>query len=467
MTQAGFWRGYWPLLLTIAAAQLAQQVDLVILGQFGGGASGAYVALSRVAILELVLMTSMSAVASTAVAQAQRDGDAERVVVGALVVALASGALFGFLGFLFYSRAARLLLNDARVTELVDSGVFWFAAAGPLRFAVNVAVFMLHAFGCGGRVVRWKLIETALRAAMDYLFVAICGAGFPGCFAAAFVVAAVSLVWCWRSFGALSAPSRFASVSLRTFWAGAPNVRAFCSWAFGFLRGTVWEAQRNISAHLAVLTCLALFAAPWIGGFDLSRFNAYSAGQTFMLLAFAPLIALTRFAALRFANVETEARAAAARRLWLQGAPVCALAAALLFRNAEALGALYGQRSDWWTVLVQALALSLPLRYVANVLRAIHQSGGNFAAVATADSATQWLCGVPLVALGLCLDAPRLAYLSLIAPEAICAIWLWRRLSDRARDASLGVAWRVDEFISLGSAALRRIRALRERGLAP
>ena len=121
-----------------------------------------------------------------------------------------------------------------------------------------------------------------------------------------------------------------------------------------------------------------------------------------------------------------------------QGAPVVTGAALVLLASHDWLGRLYGQHGPWWSTLIQVLAISLPLRFAANVMRAILQSQGAFAAVATVDSAAFWLLAISLVAVGLYADSPIVAYLSLILPEAACAAWLWRRfqLSRHANSAS-------------------------------
>lgn len=452
MTETGFWRGYWPLLLTLVAGQLSQQIDIVLMGRLGGSASGAYVMLARLAFLELVLMTAMSAVASTTVAQAQCRDQAGRAINNALVLAAVAGTCSSVIGFLFYSRAAKWLLGETEVTALIDANIFWFSMGAPPRFLTNVAVFILHALGHGVEIVRWKLIEVTLCAATNLAFVGVFGWGMFGCFFAAFVVSIVSLIWCWR---------RLASHQVR--WRFAPDR----FWTRQFLRSTAWESQRNITVHLALATSLALFAAPWIGRYEAARLNSYSAGQTFILLAFAPLIALTRFLAFRLSKLREEARDRVARLLWVNGTPISILIGAMLFESEGALGQLYGQQGAWWSVLIQALAISLPIRYATNVLRALFQSRSAFGAVAAADGMSLWFCGVPLVALGLYADAPHIAYLSLILPEVACGVLLWRRLSSTAPTASRGFGALCGKALGLKVDVLRLARWSSQKGAEP
>ena len=255
----------------------------------------------------------------------------------------------------------------------------------------------------------------------------IVGLGFSGCFMCGLIIGVISSIWCMRMLS-----------THNTQWILFPGR----SWALRFLRSTKWEAQRLISVQLALLACLALFAAPWIGKYDVSRLNSFAAGQTLMLIIFAPFMALMRFLAFRLPALREDRLPASMRTIWVQGTPVATGAALVLLASQDWLGRLYGQHGPWWSVLIQALAISLPIRFAANVMRAILQSQGAFAAVATADSAAFWLIATPLVAAGLYADSPLVAYLSLIVPEAACAAWLWRRLQlSRSPNLANARAW--------------------------
>ena len=123
--EKGFWRGYWPLLLALGAAQLTQQADILMVGRLGGGASGAYVMLTRLAVVDIVLMIAIGAVASTTVAQARRDGETTGVIGQVLGLAVLVGLCCSAFGVLFYSRAAIWLTGDGEVATLIGAGVFW------------------------------------------------------------------------------------------------------------------------------------------------------------------------------------------------------------------------------------------------------------------------------------------------------------------------------------------------------
>lgn len=423
MIEKDFWRGYWPLLLALGAAQLTQQADIVMVGRLGGAASGAYVMLTRLAVVDFVLMAATGAVASTAVAQAKRNGETAIVIGQTLGLAMLAGVACCALGLSFYPSLARWLVGEGELATLIGEGVFWYSLAAPFRFLINIGAFVLHALGHGATVVRWKLTEVVAKTAGNYLIMDLLGLGFSGCFLSGAIVVVLSTIWCRRELSSHGLP-----------WITVPG----CSWASKFLRSTAWEAQRIMSVQLAVLCCLALFAAPWLGKYDMSRLNSYAAGQTLMLILFAPFMALMRFLAFRLPTLSEDRYDTSMRRLWLLGAPVVTGSAFLLFVSRDWLGRLYGQHGPWWSVLVQAVAISLPLRYAANVVRGMLQSRGAFAAVAAADSAVLWLLATPLVVIGLHVDSPIVAYSSLILPEAVCAAMLWRLLPSRQALANAG-----------------------------
>ena len=425
--EKGFWRGYWPLLLALGAAQLTQQADILMAGRLGGGASGAYVMLTRAAVVDVVLMAAMGAVASTAVAQARRNGEAAHVTGQVHGLAVLAGVCCCAFGLTFYPRVAKWLAGEGEVAALIGAGVFWYSLAAPFQFLNSASAFVLHALGHGGMVVRWKLIEVGAKVAGNFLTMKILGLGFSGCFVTGLIIAVISSIWCRRMLSRHDAR-----------WISVPGY----SWTLQFLRSTIWEAQRIISVQLVALTCLALFAAPWLGKHDVSRLNSYAAGQTLMLIIFAPFMAMTQFLAFRLATQREDRFAASMQTVWAQGAPVVTGAALVLLASHDWLGRLYGQHGPWWSTLIQVLAISLPLRFAANVMRAILQSQGAFAAVATVDSAAFWLLATPLVAVGLYANSPIVAYLSLILPEAACAAWLWRQLQlSRHANSASARAW--------------------------
>ncbi|WP_166143722.1 multi antimicrobial extrusion protein MatE [Methylosinus sp. RM1] len=412
MIEKGFWRGYWPLLITLGAVQISQQLDIVMLRPAGSEAQNAYALLARLAMIDTALMTAVGAVASTTVAQKRRTTDAS-ALDGALLLSLLSGIACAAGAFVLYPGVATLAAGDGPVSTLIAAGIGLYAVTTPLRFLVNSSVLMLHALNDGAAVVRWKVIELALKFVGNLLFIDYLGGGFSGCFASGLLVAAISAAWCWRALAA----HRETPLRLPTL-----------SFAAGFFRSAAWEAQRTLAIHLAIFAGVALFATPSLGHYELARLSAYATGQTLMLAIIAPLLALTRFLSFRLARLDAADVAPFARDLWLRGAPIACLAALALLASRDPLGNLYGQAGPWWSSMIAAIAVSLPIRHSANVARAGLFARGAFAVVAITDSIALWSCGVPLLALGLLVDAPEVAYLSLIVPEAACAHRFWRSL---------------------------------------
>lgn len=409
---AHFWRSYWPLLFAVVAAQLGQQADIIMMGRVGGSAPGAYAMLARLAIVDVVFMTATGAVASTTVAHAQQNGDAGRIAVRVLLCSAVCGLLCCTLGLTSYPCIAKRVAAAAETGAVIEQGFYWYSLAAPFRFISSTSAFVLHALGQGGVVAKWKLIEFIAKSSGNVLFMEFMGYGFRGCFIVDAVVVTLSSIWCVRFLGSTEALEF--------------NFPDF-SWTAQFLHSTFWEGQRIVAVQLAALASLFLFSAPWIGTYEVSRSNAYAAGQSLMLIAFAPLIALLRFLAFRLAAAPKDQLEHLLFVVWRQGLPVAVIAAAVLWASPTLLGGLYGQVGPWWSFLVQALAASLPLRYTTNVMRAALQSQRAFRVVATTDSFAFWLLAMPLITGGLYCDSPFVAYLSLFVPEAICAASLWRQ----------------------------------------
>lgn len=421
-----FWRGFWPLLLGVGAAQLAQQADMVMMGRLGGGASGAYAMLTRLAIVDVVLMTAIGSVASTKIAEAQRKGEAGAVVAPTLGFALLAGLFCCVLGIGSYSWVARWIAGDGEVATLVATGVFWYSVAAPFRFLSNTCAFALHTLGDGMAVMRWKLVEFGAKLVGNLIVLEALGLGFGACFLVGTILCVASSAW-----GRLMLSERHGVRFL-----AMPDP----SWARRFLGSVIWESQRVVALHLTMLACLAMFAAHWLGRYDVARLDAYAAGQTLMVVVFTPMVTLMRFLAFRFAGLQGSRLAATTRIVIAQGALVAVGAGLLLAIGHESLGRLYGQQGPWWSTLVIVLAASIPLRFMATILRAIAQSQGAFSTVAMADSVAFGVLAAPLVAIGLELDSPVIAYLSLIVPEAASVAWLWRRLRSHRLAASTFLA---------------------------
>jgi len=413
-----FWRGFPALLLAFAVAQLMQQIDVGMLARVDPQAPAAYVLLLRIAVADLVAMMAFGAVASVTVAQAALDGDPGPTIRRALGLAAILGAGLGGLGLALYGPAARAIVGPDGPAALAAAAVPWFAAAAPLRLVNACAAFALHATGAGGVVVRWKLGELVGKAALNGLLLFVLDGGFVGCFVAGLLLNLLSVGWVLRRL------RQTAGGGLGGAGLGWPGRR----WALDLVRKTAWEAQRVASGQILALATATLFASPLIGAAESGRFNAFAAGSVLAMLVFAPFVAFLRFLAMRFAGRSASDVTALAGALWRRGAPVALALAAALILSGDWLGAaLYGQSGPWWSGLVTALAVSLPIRLAANILRAASQASGGFAQVARIDGLLGWGVGGPLILLGLHWNLPAVAYAHLVAPEALALLWLWRR----------------------------------------
>lgn len=412
MLPTDFWRGFCALVLSFVVAQLAAQVDLAMLARVGQGLPGLYVLTTRMALFEFVVAMALGTTLSVAVAQAARQEQAPRVTRQALVLTAIVGGLLGLLAVLTYPWLLSWMLeDDPELAEVGRSALFWFILAVPFRLLNGVTAFILHARGEGALVVRWKLLELGARIILLLILLEGFQTGLWGCFLAGLVLNLCSAVWAlwWltrRDAGAAWLPA--------------------LAWVVEVLRSTSWEGQRVLAMQLFGFTAVALFAA-WGSDTDRARLDAFSAGMTLMLLAFAPLNALLRFLSMRFARLCAHELHACIPILVGKCLPFAIGAAVLLALGAQWLGKLYGQQSEWWIVYLWLLAASLPLRVIGNLLRAARQSQGDFSLIARIDSLGLWLIGLPTLILGLYLGRPWLAYLYLLLPELLLVSLLLRR----------------------------------------
>jgi hypothetical protein len=429
MIEKGFWRGFAPLLAFYGATALCFQIDLYMIAPLGSGAPTAYLTLTRVAALDLVLMGASGAVASLLVAKARLAGEAQEAMPQICWLASLIGLGAGVLGALLYPSLIITVTGRGDIAAVAVSATIWFALSSPFRFFVNVGSFSLHALGDGVSVVRWKLAGVAAKVAANWLFMDVLGFGFTGCFIAGFVISVLSSIWIFR---------RVASHGVALF--ATPR----WTYARAFLHSIFFEAQRLFWPQMAMSVSVTLFSMPWLGQVDYRRLDAFSAGQILILFILTPMTALTRFFALRLAGLSETQTAAFARRLWMKGTSIVLAVATLLFVISEPLGStVYRQEGPWWLTLVEALALSLPIRYVTNVMRAVLHSRAAYAQAARCDSFASWSIALPLLALGLSLDEPRVAYLSLLAPEAFCGLRLARHMPFSIRRETARAACRL------------------------
>ncbi|WP_156919967.1 MATE family efflux transporter [Comamonas composti] len=406
-----FWQGFAALLLAFGVAQLLLQVDVVMLGQRAPGSPGAYVMLTRLVLIDLVVTMAYGAVASVTIAHAAREGDASLAIRRAMGLAGLIGVLLLGAGWIAYPLLAPWVAGgDATLVRMLELAIPWFVVGAPFRMLNACAAFALHATQRGAWVVRWKLCEVALKVVMNVVFLDLWEAGFAGCFMASLLVHAVSTCWVlWH---------------LRRQTGGLPAFPPL-GWSRKQVVESAWEAKRILALQLLGLLTISLFASPMISTVTTARLDAFAAGLALAMFVFSPLAAFLRFLAIRFSGRSAADLFVLMRELLFYGVPAAVIAGLLLSWGQHWLGrAVYAQEGAWWSVFVWSLAFSLPVRVAGTVLRAGLQSRGGFNEVAKTDILLGWGLGLPVIAVGLGLDLPILAYAFLWLPEVAVVAWL-------------------------------------------
>jgi hypothetical protein len=411
MIELSFWRGFPPMLASFWVGALVVQLDLAMVANLGAGALAGYALVLRVAVLDAALTAAVGSISLIVVSGAQKARTHRKLLTEIWICAALLGLMTASIGALAYPALIDLMGHQGPAAQFARSAIFIFIAATPLRMFVSATSFVLHSLGRGGIVLGWQVCEAAVKAALNVPLISLFG--FVGCFIATLVVSILSV------FCALVVMRRIVVTE------GESQPVGF---RWSFIRGCIVESTRGLAPQLAVFASFALFALSEAAPAGMRRLDAYAAVQGLIVLALAPLLAATRFFAMRFSGRAPAEVKRLISALLLGGAPVLFIVAGALALGRDALGsALYGDLGPWWSCFTGALALSLPLRYAGALLRGALLSRGRIGAVATADSTAPWLVALPLIALGLLLDQPVVACLSLLAPEAACVLWFWRR----------------------------------------
>jgi len=411
MIERSFWRGFLPMLASFWISALVVQLDMAMIAKLGAGALAGYGLVLRVALVDVALTAAVGSISLIVVSRAQEKGTHRKLLKEIWICATLLGLLTASIGAFAYPLVIDLLANQGPAAEFARSAIFIYILATPLRMIVSATSFAIHALGRGGLVLSWKVCETAAKAALNVLFIR--SFGFVGCFVASFLVSILSVFW--------------ALVVIRRIVV-TEGERQPSGFRASFIRGCIVESTRGLAPQFAVFASFALFALAGNGSEGIQRLDAYAAVQGLIVLVLAPVMAATRFFAMRFSGRDPADVKRLITALLLEGGPVLLVLAGALALGRDALGAaLYTNLGIWWSSFAGALALSLPLRYVGALLRGALLSRGRIGAVAAVDSAAPWFVALPLIALGLLLDQPLIACLSLLVPEAVCLLWLWRR----------------------------------------
>jgi len=411
MTELSFWRGFPPMLASFCLRALLVQLDLAMVARLGAGALAGYALVSRVAVLDAALTVAIGSMSLLVVSRARKAGVHRKLLTEIWICAALLGFAAALIGALAYPLLIDWLAHQDPAAEFARSTIFIYISATPIRMVESAAIFALHSLGRSGLVLSWQICEAVAKAALNLSLISLFG--FVGCFMASVVVEILAVVW------ALIVIRRIVVTEGETPPAG---FRA------SFMRGCIVESTRGLAPALAVSASFALFAFFEVDPGGMRRLDAYAAVQGLIVLVLAPLLAATRFFAMRFSGRAPAELKRLLSSLLLGGAPLMLIVAGALALGQGALGAaLYGSLGPWWSSFAVALALSLPLRYLGALLRGALLSRGRIGAVATADSTAPWLVALPFIALGLWFDQPMVACLSMLAPEAACLLWFWRQ----------------------------------------
>ena len=411
MIELSFWRGFPPMLGSFVLRALVVQLDLAMVARLGTGALAGYALVSRVAVLDAALTVAVGSMSLIVVSRAQKARTHRKLLTEIWICAALLGLMAASIGALAYPVLIDLLAHQDPAAEFARSAIYIYISAMPIRMVESATVFALHSLGRGGLVMSWQVCEAFVKAALNLYLIS--SFGFVGCFIATFIVEILSVVW------ALIVIRRIVVTEGES---PPPGFRT------SFMRGSIVESTRGLAPQLAVFASFALFALSEAAPAGVPRLDAYAAVQGLIMLVLAPLLAATRFFAMRFAGLAPAEVKRLLSALLLGGAPFLFIVAGALALGKDSLSAaLYGNLGAWWSSFAVALALSLPLRYAGALLRGVLLSRGRIGAVAAADSAAPWLVALPLIALGLLFDQPAVACLSMLAPEAACLLWFWRR----------------------------------------
>lgn len=425
MIDAVFWRGYWLLAASACAASVTMQIDLAMVARSGGRAAGAFAVLMRVTLLDVALTIAMASVAGVIAAHATGRGHLGSAIGQLCVLVTAVGVVTSAVGLFAYPLLLTQLIGAEEAAPLIGQPIFWLVAGTPLRMLANTHGFVLHALGQGAVVFHLKLVEAPSKLILNFLLMDVLGFDLAGCMIGGFIIAAASSLWLWLRLRELGA-SLFA-------W---PDYK-FARW---FLWTTFWESHRILSPQAAMLFALALFSSARFGGYNLDRLDAFAAGQSFMLFVLSPMPVLTRFLALRLTAVVPQKQSLPLIKLTQSGAPIVSIIALLLFVVGDWIGdSLYHQHGSWWSTFVVVLSLSLPVRYLGCVLRGLMLARGRFPEQAAIDAFAQWVLAPLFLFLGLSANAPWVAYLSLIIPEAASVLLIPLALCRLGHSASVSL----------------------------
>ncbi len=170
------------MVVAFSVVPVSMQIDVVMLARYSPSMPGAYVLLTRLVRVNLVIAMAYRAVTSGAIAHRTHRGNANLVSRWAMGLAGLIGLLL-VVGWILYPILALWVANsDKEMAAWLALGILWFVAGAPFRVFNACATFALHTLQQVAWVVRWKVGEVGGKVAMNLIFVDFLDAGFAGCF---------------------------------------------------------------------------------------------------------------------------------------------------------------------------------------------------------------------------------------------------------------------------------------------
>ena len=400
MIERSFWRGFPPMLASFCLRALVVQLDLAMVARLGAGALAGYALVSRVAVLDAALTAAIGSVSLIVVSRAQKARRDRKLLTAIWICAALLGLVRRSIGALAYPVLIDWLAHQDPAAEFARSAIFIYISATPIRMVESAAIFVLHSLGRG----RPRSGLASLRSRRKGRAQSLPSSRRSGSWAVSSPASSSrssSVVW------ALIVIRRIVVTAKERARPRLPRV---------FLARLHRRIDTRARAAIAVFASFALFAS-----FEADPERNAAPGRLCRhprpdrAGPCAPLWRRLGFFAMRFSGRSPGELKRLLSALLLGGAPLMFIVAGALALGRDPVGAaLYGNLGPWWSSFAGALALSLPLRYAGALLRGALLSRGRIGAVATADSTAPWLVALPLIAVGLSLDQPAVACLSLL-----------------------------------------------------
>jgi Na+-driven multidrug efflux pump len=391
------------------------QIDLSMIAGIGSGALAAYGLLMRITIIDAAMTAAIGSISLIYVSNVSKQHINRSLLYDIWLCAGLLGGAAAVIGIITYPILVDLLAGKSPAWIFANSSIYVVIATAPLHMFISSTNFMLHALDKGGVVLTWQIIEVCLKVIFNILLIPIYG--FEGSYISTLCISLVTIPWAILVTHFIVSPGD----------ENQPN-----GFKRRFITNCLIESTRGLGPQLAIFISFSIFAFNSSSILGQERLDAYAAVQCMIALVLAPLIATTRFFAMRFADYTKKELRIIIIHLLRSGLPILIVMSILLVVIREPLGnMLYGSLGVWWSCFAAILALSIPLRYVGAILRATLLSRARVSVVAVADGVSPWIISLPLIFIGVFSNRPLVASLSMIAAEVASVTWFWYNINSK------------------------------------